>query len=64
VFQGGEGYLVVPGHPVGGGFGDPVGVLCEGDEVVEGVLVLDFAGVDDAHEEVADVGAVFGFEEQ
>ena len=53
--------MVVPGHPVFG-IDYLVGVLREGDEVFEGVLVLDLAGVDDAHEEVADVGAVFGIE--
>ena len=30
-------------------------------EVVEGISLVQFAGVDQAHEQVADPGAVFGF---
>jgi hypothetical protein len=36
----------------------------EGGEVVEGIRPTPLAGVDEAHEEVARVGATFGLEEE
>ena len=39
-------------------------VPSEGDQVVEGICAGQSAGVDEAHEQIADVGAVFSFVEQ
>jgi len=38
--------------------GDLTGMTCQGQEVVEGVLLVQPAGVDGAHEEVTHVRAV------
>jgi hypothetical protein len=52
--------LVVPRHPVGGVRGDGGGVALERDEVVERGDTIQLGGVDQAHEDVADVSAIQG----
>jgi hypothetical protein len=52
--------LVVSRHPVGGVFCDCGGVALECEEVVERGDMIQFSGVDQAHEDVADVRAVQG----
>jgi len=54
---------VVPRHPVGGGGGQLARVLLQFGEVVERIGAVELAGVDEAHEQVADAGAVFGLVE-
>ena len=52
---------VTPGHPalrVGGQF---VGVFVEFRQIVEGVDAVQFAGVDQAHKQIAYTGPVPGF---
>ena len=51
---------VVPGHPVGWMSSKPLRVLEQLGQVVEGIDAVQFAGVDQAHEQVPHVGPVFG----
>ena len=39
-------------------------MLLDRDEIVEGIHILQFAGVDDGHEDIPDPGSVFGFIEE
>lgn len=55
---------VVPGHPGAWLRGDLIVVGDELGEIVEGVDLGEFGGVDEAQEEVADAGAVLGLEEE
>lgn len=59
-----KGLVVVPGHLFLGVFFAEDRVAQEGDEVLEGVGVVEFGGVDEVHEDIADMGAVLGFVEQ
>lgn len=54
----GERRLVVPGHPGGGVRGDLVGMTPEGDQVFERGHVVQFGGMGQAHEGVADMGHI------
>ncbi len=50
--------LIVPRHPVRGIGRQFRGVLLQFGEVMEGVGAAQFAGVDQAHEKIADLGAI------
>ncbi len=56
--------LVVPGHPVGGVRGDRVGMALECHQILKRGHVVQFGGVDQAHERIADMGAVEGTGEE
>jgi len=62
--QSGERVAVVPGHPLPRLRFELGWVALELDEVVEGIDLGQFGGVDQAHEQVADIGAVLGLIEQ
>jgi len=49
---------IVPGHPFRGAGGQFPGVALQLDQVVEGVGSAQLAGVDQAHEQIADLGPV------
>ena len=49
---------MIPGQPAGGVLGDLLAVLLQGDEILEGIDLVELAGVDQAHVDVADPGAV------
>ena len=51
-------FLVIPRQPFFGVGGNGGGLALEGGEVIEGVGVVEFAGVDQAHEEIPHVGTV------
>ena len=55
--------LIIPGHPRGGMGHDAFEVLLQFGEVVKGIDVIQFAGVNQTHEHVADLGTVGGFVE-
>src|SRR5262249_31451460 len=55
---------VIPGHPQLGTGRDPVGVPLQLRQVVERVGLIHLAGVDQAHEQVADARPVLGLVEQ
>jgi hypothetical protein len=50
--------LVFPGHPLGGSGGHLLAAAQERDQVIERLDVVEFGGVDQAHEDVADVRTV------
>jgi hypothetical protein len=54
---------VVPGHPTGRVGGDLWGVSLQFRQVVEWIGSAEFAGVNEAHVDVGDVGPVFGLVE-
>ena len=56
----GERRLVVPGpgHPVSGVRGDRVGMALECHQILKRGHVVQFGGVDQAHERIADMSAV------
>jgi len=56
--------LVIPGHPVTGVFEDRGGMFLEGHQVFERIDIPQVAGVNQAHEHIADEGAMFGLEEK
>ena len=56
-----EHLAVVPGHPAAGICGRIIGMAFQFGEVVEGVGLAEFAGVNEAHENVAHVCAMAGF---
>ena len=60
----GEGFPEVPGHPALGGGLHPGAVSLDRDKVVEGVHALQFACVNEGHEEVADPGSVLALVEE
>ena len=51
---------IVPGHPFRWTGGQFLGVALQLDQVVEGVGATQLAGVDQAHEQIADLRAVQG----
>ena len=51
-----ESLSVIPGKPIARRLGHLLGVLLQGHEVVEGVDPVEFAGVDQAHMDVAHPG--------
>src|ERR1035441_2412114 len=52
--------LIVPRHPVGGGRGDDGGVTLSGDQILARGDLVQFGGVDQTHEDIADARAVEG----
>jgi len=54
---------IVPRHPLAGGGGHLAGVLLQFGEVVERIGAVEFAGVDEAHEQIAHAGTVLGLKE-
>jgi hypothetical protein len=56
--------LVIPGEPVLGTFEQLRGVSLKRCQVVERVDAIKSVGVNKAHEQVTDVGSVFGFKEE
>ena len=59
-----QSFLIIPRHPLFGVGRCFVVVPLEGDQVVEGVDALEFAGMNKGHEEVADPGPVLGLVEE
>ena len=55
--------LVVPWQPRGGVVGDLDVVALQRDQVFKRILAVELGGVDQAHEDVADMGAVLRLEE-
>ena len=55
--------LIIPGQPVPWVFEDLGSVFLQGCQVIERVDLRKVAGVDQAHEHIADEGAVLGFVE-
>ena len=55
--------MIVPGHVVLGLLEQPGFVFLKDGEVIEGIDPVELAGMDQAHEEIPDVGAMFGLEE-
>ena len=53
--------MIIPGEPVAGIFSDPSRMLLEGGDVFEGVDLVEVACFDDAHMNIANQGAEFGF---
>ena len=53
-----------PRQPVGGVLEDLGRMLLQGGQVFKGVYFLQVAGVNQAHEQVADISPVLGFVEQ
>jgi hypothetical protein len=51
-------FPVRPGHPVRGRGSRGFVVALQGDLVVEGALAVELGGIDQAHEDVSDVGAM------
>ena len=58
------GRLVVPRHPGGRIIANAAEVPSERDQIVEGIDSCQAAGVDQTHEQITDLGAIFGFVEQ
>ena len=55
-----KGLAVIPRHPCRRILGQLLGVFLQFDEVVEGIDAVQFAGVDQTHEQIAHLGAVLG----
>ena len=55
---------VVPGHPMLGIFADNTVMFHKGSEVVERICFDKTAGMDQAHEQIADESAALSFKEQ
>jgi hypothetical protein len=55
--------MIIPGHVVVGLLEQPGFVLLKFAQIVEGIDSVELAGMNEAHKEVPDVGAMFGFEE-
>jgi len=53
-----QGLAIVPGHPVSGVHGEFRGVAIQLGEVIEGIGPAEFAGVDQAHEDIPDMGSM------
>jgi hypothetical protein len=60
----GQGDGVVPRYPGGGVECHRGGTALQGHQIVEGFDLVQFRGMDHAHEEVSDLGAVEGAIEQ
>ncbi len=56
--------LVIPWHPGGGMLGQFGGVILQYGEVVEGIGAIQFAGMNEAHVQVAHLRPVAGFIEE
>ena len=56
--------LIIPWQPVPGVFEDLGRMFLQGRQVIEGVDLPQIAGMDQAHEHIADEGAMLGFVEQ
>ena len=56
--------LIIPRQPVPGIFEDLGSIFLQGRQVIERVDLLQVAGVDQAHEHIADEGAVLSFVEE
>jgi len=59
-----KGLAVIPRHPCRRILGQLGGVLLQLGEIVEGIGVVQFAGVDQAHEQITHVGTLLGLIEQ
>jgi hypothetical protein len=59
-----KGLAVIPRHPCLRILGQLDGVFLQLGEIVEGIGVVQFAGVDQAHEQVTHPGALLGLIEQ
>lgn len=55
---------VVPGHPFRWAGREFLGVFLQFGQVIQGVDAVQLAGVNQTHEQVADVGAVLGLIKQ
>jgi len=55
---------VIPGHPGGGMLGQFGGVIMQCGEVVEGIGAVQFAGMNEAHVQVAHLHPVAGSVEE
>jgi hypothetical protein len=56
--------MIIPWHPLCGAGGQFLSVAFQFDQVVEGVDAAQLAGVDQAHEQIADLSPVQGAVEQ
>jgi hypothetical protein len=59
-----KGLAVIPRHPGRRILGQLFGVFLQFDEVFEGIGVVQFAGMDQAHEQISHLRAVLGLIEQ
>ena len=59
-----QGVLIRPGQPMLWVLLNPPAVVLEAGEIVEGSGSVKPAGVDKTHEQVADLGSMFGLEKQ
>ena len=59
-----ESFRVIPGHPVLGAFSNSRAMFLKCCEVIERIDFRKTTGVDQAHEQIADVCSTFGLEEQ
>jgi len=57
-------FRVIPGHPILGIFSDQSVMLYQRRQIIERIDFGKAAGVDQAHEQITDESAMFGFEEQ
>ena len=55
--------MIVPGHVVLGFLEQPGFVLLKRAQIEEGIDPIELAGMNEAHKEIPDVGAMFGLEE-
>ena len=62
--ENGQRLRVVPGHPLRGFAGEPIGVPMQDGEIHERIDVGKLTRVDQAHEQIADASATLGFIEQ
>ena len=51
---------IIPRHPGGRILGQFAGVVLQFGEVMEGIGVIQFTGMNEAHVEIAHVGAILG----
>ena len=51
---------VIPGHPVRRVLGQFLGVFLQFDQVLEGIDAVQFASMDQAHEQIPHLGTVLG----
>ena len=56
--------LIVPRHPRGGSVAEFVGILSESGQIVEGIDARETTGMDQTHEQLPHVCALFGFVEE
>jgi len=62
--EAGQRLVVVPGHPLCGLTGEPVGVAKQGGQIVEAIHVRQLTTIDQAHEQVANASTTLGFVEE